>query len=155
MLESQTLEIQRIELRKQINALGEQIETRAEEPETETRIAERLSLFKEMAGVDDKMIGALRKEDAEEAQAAMAQERGYLRLDCGTSGMARELGQRTSMVKYMAGTGRSKSGWPLALREHEYNDHVFGGSFAPRRVPRLNMFLDRGEKFSMEAWQGR
>ena len=145
MLESQTLEIQRIELRKQINALGEQIETRAEDPENETRIAERLSLFKEMSGVDDKMIAALRKED-EEAQAAMAR-------NVDTEGWTaelrefRELGQKTSIVNYMAATVQEKR---VGGAEAEYNDHVFGGSWQQGDYP-LEMLLDRGEYFGLKA----
>ena len=149
MLESQTLEIQRIELRKQINGLGEQIETRADDPETETRIGERLSLFKEMAGVDDKMIAALKRED-EEAQAAMAR-------NVDTAGWTAELrefhqlGQRTNMGEYMR-AGLQQRALTPGTPEHEYNSHVFGNSWAIGEYP-IEMLLDRGEYFSLEAHQ--
>ena len=62
-----------------------------------------------------------------------------------------QLGQRTSMAEYMRAGAQQRAVAP-GTPEHEYNTHVFGSNFAPGEFP-LEQFLDRSEKFSMEAWQ--
>ena len=140
MLESQTLEIQRIELRKQINVLGEDIEKRsADDTERETRIAERSALQHEMGEVDDKLIAALKREDAE-AQAAMARNVD----DSGWTAELREfrdLAQRTSIGQYVLAAAEGREIREGA--EFEYNKHVLS-NWSQGDFP-LEMLLNRDE----------
>ena len=95
------------------------------------------------------MVGALEKEDLE-AQAAMARDTNQ---DGWTPELREfhQLGQRTSIVEYMQ-AGLQQRHLRAGTPEHEYNSHVFGGNWNIGDYP-LEMLLDRGEYFSMEAPQ--
>ena len=62
-----------------------------------------------------------------------------------------QLGQRTSIVEYMQ-AGVQQRHLRAGTPEHEYNSHVFGGNWNIGDYP-LEMLLDRGEYFDMEAPQ--
>ena len=59
----------------------------------------------------------------------------------------RELGQRTSIVNYMAATVQEKR---VGGAEAEYNDHVFAGSWQQGDYP-LEMLLPRSEHLALTA----
>ena len=145
MLVSHTIEIERTELRKEMNELAQVIETRADDPEIETHIAKRQALWVKMTDADDRMIAALRKED-EDAQMAMATNLDVKGLNAEDRAF-HELGQRTSIVKYMQATVSEKR---VDGAEAEYNDHVFGGHWQQGDYPQ-EMLLDRGEYFGLSA----
>ena len=62
-----------------------------------------------------------------------------------------QLGQRTSMAEYMS-AGIALRQLTAGTPEHEYNSHVFGDTWNVGEYP-LEMLLDRGEYFSLEASQ--
>ena len=146
MLESHTLQKESVELQQKINEIPE---IRMDDPDADTRLAQRMSLLANLAETRERQVIAMMKEDGE-AQAAMA-------TNADTSGWTAELrewhqlGQRTSMAEYMRAGAQQRTVAP-GTPEHEYNTHVFGSSFAPGEFP-LEQFLDRSETFSMESWQ--
>ena len=148
MLDSQRIQIDRIKLQRKINEIPEM---RDDDPEVETRMAERRVLVDQLLGIDEKLIAAMEKEDGE-AQAAMA-------ANADTSGYTPEmrefhqLGQRCSMAEYMR-AGIALRHLPAGTPEHEYNTHVFGNTFNIGEYP-VEMLLDRSEYFNLEAHQAR
>ena len=145
MLESHRLQIELIKLQETINGMPE---IRMDDPDVETRQAERAGKMQELLALYPRVIDALETEDRD-AQAAMSR-------NADTSGWTSELrewhqlGQRTSMAEYMRAGAQQRAVAP-GTPEHEYNTHVFG-SFAPGEFP-LEQFLDRSETFNMESWQ--
>ena len=148
MLDSQRIQIDRIKLQRQINTIPEM---RDDDPEVETRMAERRVLVDQLLGIDEKLIAAMEKEDGE-AQAAMA-------ASADTSGYTpemrefHELGQRCSMAEYMR-AGVSMRQLARGTPEHEYNTHVFGDNFNVGDYP-VEMLLDRNEYFNLEAHEAK
>ena len=151
MLESTRLRQEELRLQNEINDLPEVrlADDRANSEEYETAERRRNEGIGGLAAVRGQIIEALRAEDVA-AQAAMA-------TNADTSGWTPEmrefhqLGQRTSMEAYMeAGIALRQlaSGTP----EHEYNAHVFGNTSNVGEYP-VEMLLDRGEYFSLEAHQ--
>ena len=142
MLESQRLQMERAKLQVTINEMPE---IRSDNPDAETRIAERQAKVTELISIDNRMVTALDTED-KEAQAAMAR-------SVDTEGWTPELrerhalGQRTSIVNYMAATVQEKR---VTGAEAEYNDMIFGSSWQQGDYP-LEMLLDRGEYFRLDA----
>ena len=117
----------------------------------ETRLGERGVKRDKVNVLNDGIIKALDKEDSE-AQAAMAT---HVNKDGWTAELRafHELGQRTSIVEYMQ-AGLQQRQLSPGTPEHEYNSHVFGGSWNVGEYP-LEMLLDRGEFFDLESWQAR
>ena len=95
--------------------------------------------------MNERLITAHQTED-QEAQAAMA---NHTDTEGWTPELRefRELGQRTSIVNYMAATVQEKR---VGGAEAEYNDHVFGGSWQQGDYP-LEMLLPRGEHFALNS----
>ena len=148
MIDSDRLKIEEIRLQEKVNS-PTLLEIRSDADDAEQRIGERNALTEQLSEKRLEIIKAMEKEDLE-AQAAMAR-------DANTDGWTPELrefhqlGQRTSILEYMqAGLQQRhlRSGTP----EHEYNSHVFGGNWNVGDYP-LEMLLDRGEYFNMEAQQ--
>ena len=144
MLESHRLKIEEIRLQEKIND-PKFLEARSDDDDAEQRIGERNALTVQLSDKRKEIIGALETEDRE-AQAAMAR-------NVDTDGWSpelrefRELGQKTSIVRYMQATVQEKR---VDGAEKEYNDHVFSGSWQQGDYP-LEMLLDRGEYFDLKS----
>ena len=138
MLESTTLQIERIKLQAAINAVPE---IRSDDPDAEAKGVERRVKVDQLVALDTKMVGVLEKEDLE-AQAAQARN-----LDA--SGMTpalrefRDLAQKTDFETYFKAAVQGNEIREGA--EKEYNQHVFGNSWGLGDIP-LEIFLDRDEQ---------
>ena len=135
-LASMTIHVEAIRLQNQINALPE---IRVDDPESETRMAERHKLMTQLAETRERQIAALEQED-QEAQAAMAR-------NANTDGWTpelrafRELGQQTSIARYVTAAAEQRE-----IREGpeaEYNKEVLG-TWAVGDYP-IEMLLQAGE----------
>ena len=121
MLESHRIQQDIVKLQIELNKLP--LELRADDPEAETRMAERHSKTNKVIELQTKMIEALDTE-SREAEAVMAR---FANTD-GWTPELRELhdvASRASLMDYFAATieGRGVDG-----AAKEYNEHVFGTS---------------------------
>ena len=141
-LPSMAIEVEAIQLQNQINALPE---TRMDDPDSETRMAERHALMIQLDETRLHQIAALRQED-QEGQAAMA-------LNINTDGWTperrefRALAQRTSIGNYVLAAAEGREIREGA--EFEYNQHVLG-TFSQGDFP-MEMLLDRAEVIDLTA----
>ena len=151
MLESTRLRQEELRLQNEINDLPEVrlADDRGNAADYEEAERRRNEGIGRLAAVRGQIIEALRAEDVA-AQAAMA-------TNADTSGWTPEmrefhqLGQRTSMEAYME-AGIALRQLTPGTPEHEYNAHVFGNTSNVGEYP-VEMLLDRGEYFSLEAHQ--
>ena len=144
MLESQNIEIERINVQQKLNAPG-LLEMRADDPDFDSRMGERKALQEQLTGLNERLITAYQAED-KEAQLAMAR---HVDTDGWSAELRefRDLAQKTSIVNYMAATVQEKR---VGGAEAEYNDHVFGGSWQQGDYP-LEMLLPRSEVIGLSA----
>ena len=142
MLDSQRIQIDIIKLTKEINAMP--LELRADDPEAETRMAERIAKGNQLTAMYEKQIAAMEKED-QEAQAAMSR---HVNTDGWTPELRafHDLGQRVTIADYIQAAVTQQE---VRGAAKEYNDHVFGTSL-PGSYP-LEMLLDRDEYYDMDA----
>ena len=150
MLESQNIEIERINVQQKLNAPG-LLEMRSDDPDFESHIGERKALQEQLHGLNERLIKAYQSED-QEAQLAMA---SHINPD-GLTAEQREfhaLGQRTRMEEYMQ-AGLQQRPLTPGTPEHEYNSHIFGSNFSIGDYP-LEMLLNREEFFNLEAHQAK
>ena len=141
MLNSQKIEIERIEVQQKLNA-PRLVEMRATDEDLESRMGERKVLQEQLVGLNERLITAYQEED-KEAQIAMS---SHVPLD-GMTAEQREfhaLGQRTSLDEYVF-AGASQRHLRAGTPEEEYNQHVFG-KWNVGEVP-LEMFLDRDQSW--------
>ena len=141
MLESKTLQRERVTLQNQINS-PRLVEMRQSDDDYEARTGERQDLLHKLADVNERMIVALDEEQLE-AQIAMS---SHVPLD-GMTPEQREfhaLGQRTSLDEYVF-AGASQRHLRAGTPEEEYNQHVFG-KWNVGELP-LEMFLDRDQSW--------
>ena len=146
-----TLRQDELRLRNEINSLPEVrlAEDRSNTEDYETAERQLAEKKDRLAEIRLEIIEAYQAEDAV-AQAAMS-------TKADTSGWTSEmrefhqLGQRTSMAAYME-AGIALRQLTAGTPEHEYNAHVFGNTWSVGEYP-LEMLLDRGEYFSLEAHQ--
>ena len=142
MLNSQKIEIERIEVQQKLNA-PRLVEMRATDEDLESRMGERKVLQEQLVGLNERLITAYQEED-KEAQMAMSSH-------VSTDGMTAEqrefhaLGQRTSLDEYVF-AGASQRHLRAGTPEEEYNQHVFG-KWNIGELP-LEMFLDRDESWT-------
>ena len=150
MLGSQRLLQQISELRAKINRLPE---IRYDAADAATRLGERAALVDQLAGLDEKLVEVLDRQD-KEVQAALAS-------DVDTDGWTpelrefRELAKRVSIVDYVDAVINNNGAVRGAAAE--YNEHVFGGFGKPGDYP-VEMLLDRDEKLTydgheLKLWQ--
>ena len=143
MLDSQRIQIDRIKLQRKINEIPEM---RDDDPEVETRMAERRVLVDQLLGIDEKLIAAMEQED-KDAQAAMAR---HVDTDGMTAELRafRDLAQKTDFETYFKAAVQGNEIREGA--EREYNQHVFGNFWGLGDIP-LEMFLDRDEHVEPEV----
>ena len=140
MLESHRIQQEIVKLQIKLNKMP--LELRADDPEAETRMAERHSKTNKVIELQTKMIEVLDTE-SREAEAAMAKFTN-VNAEGWTPELRefRELGQRVTIRDYVAAATEERHVDGAAA---EYNKHVFG-TYAQGDYP-LEMLLDREEYF--------
>ena len=154
MLESHRLELEYGQTRQQMNQLSADIENRAaDDPDMDTKLTERRSLWDTLIDIDTRKMAAAEKEDAE-AQAAVSR-------DADTSGWdpeLRELHQTVSQVSFMdVVESASKEAFPVAGSAFaEYRSHVLPSLIDdhPGTFP-IELLLPRDELVVLEGGEFR
>ena len=140
LLESKTIDIERIKVQQKMNA-PRLVEMRATDEDFESRMGERKALQEQLNGLNERLILAHQTED-QEAQAAMSRH-------SDTTGWTPELRElhevasRTSFHDYFESVVHEL---PLKGAAREYSEHVFT-RWSPGEFP-LEMLLDRDEPWT-------
>ena len=121
------------------------LEIRSDDPDAETRTAERAALAVELSDKRDEIIDAM-DEEQRDVQLALAPGLDATRFTAEQREY-RTLAQRTSFENYvLAALGERHLDDGSA--EAEYNQHVFGGEQTQGTIP-IEMFLDRDEQIAL------
>ncbi len=144
MLESHRIQQEIVKLQIELNKMP--LELRADDPEAETRMAERHSKTNKVIELQTKMIEVLDTE-SREAEAVMARSTN-MNAEGWTPELRefRELGKRVTIADYVAAALEERHVEGAAA---EYNQHVLG-TYAQGDYP-MEMLLDRDVYYDMDS----